>query len=222
MSKNLIRRPATATATQEQPKQDRVSFIVSALDQLESVQNQYAAGCVLIGMELLALKKELGHGQFKTTFAEKLERPRFAYRTAVRFMKVAEMLRVKLAAGASVKLGEVLGMALAPSAMGDKERAELAARIGETCEGRTMQQLMLDFQAKPKALPSGQPDDLPEEERKKRDSAYYRMHYNQALTDLIGKLAMITTKRPWAYMTDEETRAHLTHLKAIVGSFPKK
>lgn len=199
--------------------EERVVFVNGSLDKLEGVQNQFAAGCILIGMELLALKSELGHGNFKETFASKIERPRFAYRTAARFMKIAEVLRVKLAAGSSVRLGEVLAMALAPSAMADKDRDELLKRLSDAVQGKTMQQLMLDFAPQRPQLPAGdQPDEPGEHERK--TAAWYRMHYNEALTDLIAKMAkVVTAPRFRGALHDEDLKQHRTHLEALLQHF---
>jgi hypothetical protein len=197
---------------------ERVDFLNGALDSLEQVQNQYAAGCILIGMELLALKNELGHGQFTSTFAEKIERPRFGYRTAARFMKVAEVIRVKLASGSSMKLGEALAMALAPSAMTDAERKELLKRVGDATQGKTMQQLMLDFapQANRPALP-----EHTEEELDRKTTAYWRMHYNQALSDLCDRLSkIVTAKKFLGALSDDELRQHRQVLEAILSHFP--
>lgn len=201
---------------------ERVDFVIGALDQLENVQNQYAAGCILIGMELLALKNDLGHGQFIETFTEKIERPRFGYRTAARFMKVAEVLRVKLATGSSIKLGEALSMALAPSAMSDSERKELLKRVGDAAQGKTMQQLMLDFapQANRPALPPGDDD---EAETNRKTAAYWRMHYNQALNDLMDRLSkIVTAKKFLGALSDDELRQHRQVLEAILSHFPGK
>lgn len=218
MSNKLVTRP---TAHPQQPPVDRVGFIVQALDKLEGVQNQYAAGCVLIGMELCSLKKELGHGKFLETFAQRIERPRFSYKTGQRFMRVAEMLRVKLATGASVKLGEVLGMALAPSAMREEERLELAERVGLACSGRTMQQLMLDFNERPKALPAAS-DNLSPDERKKKDTEFWTKHYDAGWSQTMGQLAKLASKKSWCYLRDDRIKEIRNSLIALLAMLPKK
>lgn len=218
MSKNLVQR---STVQPQPPPTDRVCFIVAALDKLEAVQNQYAAGCVIIGMELCALKKELGYGKFEKTFAEKIERPRFGNRTARRFMKVAEMLRVKLATGASVKLGEVLSMALAPSAMREEERLELSERVALACSGRTMQQLMLDFQDRPKAL-SAPVEAVSAEERKKKDFEFYHKHYTDGWTEILGHLAKLSSKHSWNYLRDDKIKEIRQCLNGVLTLMPKK
>ena len=220
MMKDLARRTINpyAAAVATRSPEERIALLNKSLDQLEGIQNQYAAGCVFIGMELLALKHELGHGEFGKVFKERIERPRFCSRTARRFMRVADVIRQKLATGnASVKLREVLAAVMAPSAMEEQAQAELIKRIGAAVEGRTMQQLMLDFSPQRPALTAGSQDEDPPEERQRKTAAYWRMHYNQALDDLLGKLAQIVTAPRFAgALAPEDLKRHHTHVSALI------
>ena len=225
MSKSLTIRTKNEVQAKERERpivtpvpKDRVDLICLALDKIEQVQNQYAAGCVLIGMELTALKKDLGHGAFMETFSKRIERPRFGYKSAQRFMRVAEQIRMKLATSAGMKLGEALCLALAPSAMGEDQRLELMAKVGQACAGKTMQQLMLDFGGGKKALPpaGGSSDD-----EAKKDAAFWTAHYTEAWTETVADLTKLAQKKSLGFLNDEKLKELRGELSMVLSLFPK-
>lgn len=113
-----------------------IELIRSCLDKLEVVQMQHTAGSIFIGLELLAIKDQLGRGEFMNVFHKQIERPRFAYRTATRYMADAHRVKQTMLKNGSVNLAGILN--IAPSALPMERQRELQKIITQAVGDRTM------------------------------------------------------------------------------------
>jgi hypothetical protein len=116
--------------------EQRVEAVRGYLDKMEVVQLQHATGAILIGMELLALKDQLGHGSFSDVFEKQIARPRFSYRSASRYMCDANRVRRKMLKDGGITLMGVLN--IAPSALPMARQRELQAVIAEAVGDRNL------------------------------------------------------------------------------------
>jgi len=126
---------------QEMTPDARVNVIRSHLDKMENVQTIFAGGAVIIGMELIALKSQVNHGEFETIFKERIERPRFTYRTARKYMLAADLARTSM-----LKSGnDVIASSwdVAPSAMSIQKRRSLTEALGGLLNGKTLSDLLM-------------------------------------------------------------------------------
>lgn len=121
--------------------EERIKVIRNNLDMMENVQLAFAAGAVQIGMEVLALKAQTPYGQFETLFHEQLERPRFTWRTAQKYMRAAEQVRVKLLKSGSQEIAESFDVP--PSAMTLAKRRKLQDVLSEVLNGKTLSDLLM-------------------------------------------------------------------------------
>lgn len=119
--------------------EDRIELVRGYLDKMEAIQLQHATGAILIGMELLALKEEVGHGAFTEIFEKQIERPRFSYRSAARYMQDAARIQKRIAKTGNTKLLHFLDVA--PSDMSVAVRRELTEVIGNITDGRNLSDL---------------------------------------------------------------------------------
>lgn len=119
--------------------EDRIELVRGYLDKMEAIQLQHATGAILIGMELLSLKEQVGHGSFVDIFEKQIERPRFSYRSAARYMQDAARIQKRIAKTGNAKLLHFLDVA--PSDMSVSIRRELTDVIGNIADGRNLSDL---------------------------------------------------------------------------------
>ena len=122
-------------ADNKTPEQ-RVDAVRGYLDKMEVVQLQHATGAILIGMELLALKDQLGRGDFMDVFVKQIERQRFSYRSAARYMQDAHRVRRKMIKDGGITLMGILN--IAPSALPMPRQRELQKIIAEAVGDRNL------------------------------------------------------------------------------------
>ena len=121
----------------------RVASINALHDEIEEHLAAFAERVVRCGLELLALKKEVGHGKFLKFFEQNLSRQRFQIRHAQNYMAVAQAVKAKIA-------GQEGGMALLLNGeeSGDGGEAQFSAireTLADMTDARSWQQLWMDF-----------------------------------------------------------------------------
>jgi hypothetical protein len=121
----------------------RVASINALHDEIEEYLAGFAERVVRCGLELLALKKEVGHGKFLKFFEQNLSRQRFQIRHAQNYMAVAQAVKAKIA-------GQEGGMALLLNGeeSGDGGEAQFTAireTLADMTDARSWQQLWMDF-----------------------------------------------------------------------------
>ncbi len=129
---------------------DRVASIHRCQNNILGALSQFAAWVVLCGMELNALKKEVGHGNWMQFFEEKLERPKFSLRTADVYMKVGDECKSRLLknwtkSSNSQNSANLDFLSTSPTALLPAQLEQLTTEIQKITDGRTMQELMLDL-----------------------------------------------------------------------------
>jgi len=123
--------------------------VAQAVDRIKALQDGivdsmqgFAQGIVLCGLELTALKKQVGHGKWLGFFEDNLEGERFSYRTSARYMAVAKAAKAKFA-----KLGnfDETRLLAAPSEMQEADLDAIRAAIADMTDATSWQQIMLDL-----------------------------------------------------------------------------
>jgi hypothetical protein len=191
--------------------EQRVDLIRKSLDQMENVQLTMASGAVMIGLELLALKSDLGYGEFGRVFAERIERPRFSSRTAHVYMQAADKVRVNLLRAGAEGIAEVFDVA--PSAMSMANRNKLVSAVGSLLSGKTLSNLLLDLDSKPKMLPTG---------RTPATGAAAEMEAHVALwSDLTKRLANEgVARKSWKFLEPDKITALRKLLTTVLNELP--
>ncbi len=104
---------------------------------------QMAVATALAGLELKALKKELGHGNWEDYFADHLARHGLSDRTARRYMALADGLKNKALKSDTVAVLELLDTA--PSELKPAEQAKLTKAVAKVIDGATLSELYQDM-----------------------------------------------------------------------------
>jgi len=190
----------------------RIDVIRGWVDSLEAVQFQFATGAVLVGMELLALKQEVGRGEFMKIFAERIERPRFSYRTSAKYMQAAESVRVKMLKSGVKNLAEIWDVA--PSALSMERRRELQNAVGSVLNGATLSQLLLGKGSKGGAGASGKVPTSAEAMMAAQKEIY------AALAARI--VADVVEKKTWKMLDPEDVAKVRQALESALDALPAK
>ena len=211
---NVTRGTATRIAPQDEAHKhtsdERVDIIRKGLDSMEAVQLTMATGAALIGMEMLALKKELGTGEFANVFAERIERPRFGIRTAQRYMNVAESARVNLLRAGYADLGDVFDMP--PSDMPMDKRQMLSKALGDMLGGKTLSNLLMGEK---------EVRQLPAPKATTTAAAMEEMHQQtwKKICDDLARYGL--DKKTWKHLDKDQVGQVRQCLTAVLGEMPK-
>jgi len=195
--------------------EQRIDAVRGYLDKMEVVQLQHATGAILIGMELLALKDQLGRGDFMDVFVKQIERPRFSYRSAARYMQDAHRVRRKMIKDGGITLMGILN--IAPSALPMARQKELQKVIAEAVGDRTLTgmrgALGSDSHA-PKQLTDGKTPATGKQ-------AEMQAHVSVWL-DLCRKLTHeAVSRKTWKYLDDDERKIVRDNLKSALAEIPE-
>lgn len=104
---------------------------------------QMAIAAAKCGLELKAIKKDVGHGAFEAFFASEFATHGLSLRTAQKYMALADGLKgkaLKNESGAFLKLLDA-----APSTLSDKDQATLTKAVGKVTDGKALSELYQDF-----------------------------------------------------------------------------
>jgi hypothetical protein len=191
--------------------EERITVIRGHLDNMENVQTIFAAGAVVIGMELLALKQQVPYGAFDSLFREKVERPRFTRRTAAKYMQAAERVRVKLLRGGNETIADSWNVA--PSAMSLAKRRDLNGLLGEVLNGKTLSDLLMGD----RPVGGGAGGDAP---RSGADAV--KQAAAEVLADLCSRISReLIQRRTWTHMEPADVEKVRTVLKAALDELPR-
>ncbi len=191
----------------------RIDLIRQGLDKMEAVQLTFASGAVFIGMELIALREQVPHGQFQRIFQERIERPRFGYRTAMQYVRAAERVRTKILKSGELDLSDLWNVA--PSDLPLARRRELQEAVGELVNGRSLSQLLLDLERPVhKALAAGTPTTGAEAEMQARRELW---------RDILARLQKeAVTRKSWKLLPEDDIDAIRQVCADVVASLPPK
>lgn len=142
---------------------------IGQINHLKEFTIAIAAKC---GAELIALKEELPHGQFESQIGTVVP---FSTRTARKYMALAEEMQERLPKN---ELSSLL----------DASVEKLAPKLNKLIEGRTLTQLMFDWDIlKKKPKKAAPPDDHPDDDGP-RDASVRRTHiWVNSVEDLLVK-----------------------------------
>jgi len=192
--------------------EERITVIRGHLDNMENVQTIFAAGAVVIGMELLALKQQVPYGDFDSLFREKIERPRFTRRTAAKYMQAAERVRVKLLRGGNETIADSWNVA--PSAMSLAKRRDLNGLLGEVLNGKTLSDLLMGD--RPAGGGGAGGGDAP---RSGADAV--KQAAAEVLADLCARISReLVQRRTWTQVDPADVEKVRTVLKAAMDELP--
>lgn len=104
---------------------------------------QMAVTAALAGLELKALKKECGHGNWEEFFAKHIERHGLKLRTAQNYMALADGLKGKALKNASDSFLPLLEKP--PSELNKADQAKLTKAVAKVADGATLSQLYQDL-----------------------------------------------------------------------------
>lgn len=197
----------------EKTPEQIITTIRGFLDKMEVVQLQHATGAILIGLELLALKDQLGHGEFKEVFAQQIERPRFSYRSAARYMQDANRIRRKMAKDGGVTLMGILN--IAPSALPIARQRELQGIISEAVGNRNLSALRGALGTdQPKQITAGQPAMTAKDAELQAHARIWM--------DLCRKITHeAVTAKTWKHLTPDARKVARNSLKTALESMPE-
>lgn len=114
---------------------------------------QMAVAAAKCGLELKAIKKDVGHGAFEEFFAKHFAGHGLSLRTAQKYMALADGLKgkaLKNESGAFLKLLDA-----APSTLSEKDQATLTKAVAKVTDGRALSELYQDFGIAKKPQGSG-------------------------------------------------------------------
>ncbi len=197
----------------EKTPEQIITTIRGFLDKMEVVQLQHATGAILIGLELLALKDQLSHGEFKDVFAQQIERPRFAYRSAARYMQDANRIRRKMMKEGSMNMAAIMN--IAPSALPMAEQRKLQGIISEAVGDRNLSALRGALGTdKPKQLTDGKPSLTGQE-------AVVQGHI-KVWADLNRKITHEAVHaKTWKHLSEQERKAARNALRTAWETIPE-
>lgn len=198
-----------AGGADDRTPEQRVGLVRDYLDKLEAVQIQHATGAILIGLELLALKDQIGRGDFQRVFEEQIERPRFSLRSAQRYMQDAHRIRMRLLKSGHVSLAEV--MDVAPSEMSIVRRKELTSLIGQAVKDNTLTGLRGALaQEKQRRLAN------PGDAAKAMADAHV-----QVWQEMMRRLTIEAIQRKsWKHLNEETRKIVRQHLQSALAEIP--
>lgn len=104
---------------------------------------QMAVSAALCGLELRAIKKEIGHGGWGEFFATHFEAHGLSERTSRNYMALAEGLKSKTLKSATV--ADLVLLEAAPSALTSAQQQTLAKHVGKLTDGATLAELYRDY-----------------------------------------------------------------------------
>jgi len=114
---------------------------------------QMAIAAAKCGLELKAIKKDLGHGAFEQWFGAHLDRDGFRLRTAQKYMALADGLKGKVIKNAPGAFLELLDSA--PSKLSEQQQRSLTKAVSKMTDGATLTELYRDFGIAKKPQGSG-------------------------------------------------------------------
>lgn len=121
----------------------RVEAINALHDEIEEHLAAFAERVVRCGLELLELKKQVGHGKWEKFFEQNISRQRFQLRNAQKYMEVAKAVKAKIAG----KEGG-MEMLLSGEESGDDGADQfdvIRDTLADMTDARSWQQLWMDF-----------------------------------------------------------------------------
>jgi hypothetical protein len=191
----------------------RIDLIRHSIDRMEAVQLTFASGAVFIGMELLALREQIPHGDFQRIFVERIARPRFSYRTAAQYIRAAERVRTKILQAGELDLSDLWNVA--PSDLPLSRRKELQDAVGELVNGRSLSQLLLDLEmVRPKQIAAGTPATGAEAELQARREVWKSI--------LAGLQKEAVQRRSWKLLPPEDVEAIRSICQDVLDTLPPK
>jgi hypothetical protein len=104
---------------------------------------QMAVTAALAGLELKALKKECGHGNWEEFFARHIERHGLKLRTAQNYMALADGLKGKALKNATDSF--LLLLEKAPSDLKKADQEKLTKAVAKVADGATLSELYQDL-----------------------------------------------------------------------------
>lgn len=121
------------------PRQDqRIATVLQYHHMAGNAAAQMAVAAAICGLELKAIKKELGHGKWDDWFEENLGEA-ISLRTAQRYMALADGIKDKALKNDTVSFLPLLESA--PSKLDDSQRARLAKSVAKVTDGATLAEL---------------------------------------------------------------------------------
>jgi hypothetical protein len=197
----------------EMTPEERIDLIRHSIDRMEAVQLTFASGAVFIGMEMIALREQLPHGEFQRIFTERIARPRFSYRTAAQYIRAAERVRTKILQAGELDLSDLWNVA--PSDLPLARRKELQEAVGELVNGRSLSQLLLDLEmVKPKQIAAGTPATGAEAELQARREVWKSI--------LAGLQKEAVQRRSWKLLPPEDVEAIRSICQDVINTLPPK
>lgn len=211
MAKKTTAVATRKAAPEERTPEQRIDLIRGYLDRMEAVQLQFASGAILIGMELLALKENLPHGEFIGVFKERLERPRFSIRNAQQYMQDANRVRVKLLKQGHMNIAQVWDVP--PSALTIAKRRELQGMIDQVVDGKSLHGLRGAMGTdKPRQLTARGPSGADAE----------REAHGRVWVDLCKRLTEAAVHRKtWKYLSADSRRIVREQVKLALDAIPE-
>jgi len=136
-------------ANQEQ----RVAAALKLHGDAQTSAAQMALAAVKCGLELIAIKKEVGHGNWDAFFAKHFAGHGLSDRTGRRYMALGSGIKGKVLKSATVADLKLLDSA--PSSLSAKEQATLTKVVAKITDGKAMSELYQDYGIAKKPQGSG-------------------------------------------------------------------
>jgi hypothetical protein len=143
-------RPAAEQNSLTLSPAERVERILALHAGAREALDRFVERVVMCGVELLALKAQVGHAKWSGFFEENLAARGFSERSALRYMEAAKVARRRLTAAGN----DPLAM-LGPDGLAGADGAALREALSDTTDATTWEQLWMDFGLMRAARPRG-------------------------------------------------------------------
>ena len=143
-------RPAAEQNSLTLSPAERVERILALHAGAREALDRFVERVVMCGVELLALKAQVGHAKWSGFFEENLAARGFSERSALRYMEAAKVARRRLTAAGH----DPLAM-LGPDGLAGADGAALREALSDTTDATTWEQLWMDFGLMRAARPRG-------------------------------------------------------------------
>ncbi len=120
-------------------QETRIDALLRYHQTVMSAAAQMAVAAAKCGLEMKAIKKELGHGNWEPWFEANLASRGFSLRTGQRYMALADGLKGKLLKNDTGAVFELLDSA--PSALTVKQQQTLTKAVSKAADGKTVSEL---------------------------------------------------------------------------------
>jgi hypothetical protein len=143
-------RPAAEQNSLTLSPAERVERILALHAGAREALDRFVERVVMCGVELLALKAQVGHAKWSGFFEENLAARGFSERSALRYMEAAKVARRRLTAAGNGPLAM-----LGPDGLAGADGAALREALSDTTDATTWEQLWMDFGLMRAARPRG-------------------------------------------------------------------